>query len=42
MADYNVTSNSAYMHVVEAFIDGKKGATVSNIFIDFDLAVQVI
>lgn len=42
MTDWNVTSIDAHMHIMEAFIDGKKGAIVSNIFIDFDLAVQVI
>jgi len=35
-------SVNTYMHVLEAIVDRRKGALVSNIFVDLDLAVQVI
>ena len=38
----SATSVNTYVHVLETIVDGRKGALVSNVFIDLDLAVQVI
>jgi len=40
--DCNPTSVNTHMHIMEAIVDRRKSALVGNIFIDFDLSVQVI
>lgn len=35
-------ANDTYMHVVEAFVDFRKYAVVSDILVDLELALQVV